>query len=53
MQEKKLKTVTGLVISRSGDKSFKIAIDPKIIAVIYPITKNRETKKRSMLPSKL
>ena len=30
MQEHKLKTVTGLVVSRSGDKSVKVSIDYKI-----------------------
>ncbi|MFA5554084.1 MAG: 30S ribosomal protein S17 [Phycisphaerae bacterium] len=30
MQERKAKTLTGVVISRSGDKSVKIAIDYKI-----------------------
>ena len=30
MQDKKLKTVTGVVISNSGDKSIKIAIDFKV-----------------------
>lgn len=30
MQEGKVKTLTGVVISRSGDKSVKIAIDYKV-----------------------
>ncbi len=30
MQENKAKTLTGIVISRSGDKSVKVAIDYKI-----------------------
>ena len=30
MQEKKLKTLTGVVVSDSGDKSVKIAIDYRI-----------------------
>jgi small subunit ribosomal protein S17 len=30
MQDKKIKTATGVVISRSGDKSIKIAIDFKV-----------------------
>lgn len=30
MQDKKLKIVTGVVISNSGDKSIKIAIDYKV-----------------------
>lgn len=30
MQESKAKTLTGVVISRSGDKSVKVAIDYKI-----------------------
>ncbi len=44
MQEKKLKTVTGLVISRSGDKSFKIAIDYKIKHPRYGKYVKRRTK---------
>jgi len=30
MQEKRLKTLTGLVISKSGNKSVKVAIDYKV-----------------------
>ncbi len=30
MQDKKIKTVTGVVSSRSGDKSLKVTIDYKI-----------------------
>jgi len=30
VQERKLKTLTGLVVSRSGDKSVKVAIDYKV-----------------------
>jgi len=30
VQERKIKTLTGLVVSRSGDKSVKVAIDYKI-----------------------
>ena len=30
MQEHRIKTLTGLVVSRSGDKSVKVAIDYKI-----------------------
>ena len=30
MQDRKLKTVTGVVISNSGDKSIKVAIDFKV-----------------------
>ena len=44
MQEKKLKTLTGLVISRSGDKSFKIAIDYKIKHPRYGKYVKRRTK---------
>ena len=35
MQEHKLKTVTGLVVSRSGDKSVKVSIDYKIKHLKY------------------
>lgn len=30
MQERKLKTITAVVISKSGDKSIKVAIDFKV-----------------------
>ncbi len=30
MQDRKLKTITGVVIGRSGDKSIKVAIDFKV-----------------------
>ncbi len=30
MQERKLKTLTGMVVSNSGDKSVKVAIDYKV-----------------------
>ncbi|MFZ0033659.1 MAG: 30S ribosomal protein S17 [Sedimentisphaerales bacterium] len=30
MQDRKIKTVTGVVISNSGDKSIKVAIDFKV-----------------------
>lgn len=44
MQGKKLKTLTGLVISNSGDKSFKIAIDYKIKHPRYGKYVKRRTK---------
>ena len=30
MQDRKLKTLTGVVVSKSGDKSVKVAIDYKV-----------------------
>ena len=44
MQEKKLKTVTGVVISDTGDKSVKIAIDYKIKHPRYGKYVKRRTK---------
>lgn len=44
MQEKKLKTLTGVVVSNSGDKSFKIAIDYKIKHPRYGKYVKRRTK---------
>ena len=44
MQEKKLKTLTGVVISDSGDKSVKIAIDYKIKHPRYGKYVKRRTK---------
>lgn len=44
MQDKKLKTVTGVVISNSGDKSIKIAIDFKVKHPKYGKYIKRRTK---------
>ena len=44
MQDKKLKTVTGVVISNSGDKSIKIAIDFKVRHPQYGKYIRRRTK---------
>ena len=44
MQDKKLKTVTGVVISNSGDKSIKIAIDFKVRHPKYGKYIRRRTK---------
>jgi small subunit ribosomal protein S17 len=44
MQDKKIKTATGVVISRSGDKSIKIAIDFKVRHLEYGKYINRRTK---------
>lgn len=44
MQEKKLKTLTGVVVSDSGDKSVKIAIDYKIKHPRYGKYVKRRTK---------
>ena len=44
MQDKKLKTVTGVVISNSGDKSIKIAIDFKVRHPKYGKHMKRRTK---------
>lgn len=44
MQDKKLKTVTGVVISNSGDKSIKIAIDFKVRHSQYGKYIKRRTK---------
>jgi len=44
MQDRKLKTVTGVVISNSGDKSIKIAIDFKVRHPKYGKYIKRRTK---------
>jgi len=44
MQERKLKTVTGVVISNSGDKSIKVAIDFKVRHPKYGKYVKRRTK---------
>ncbi|KKL17691.1 hypothetical protein LCGC14_2482990, partial [marine sediment metagenome] len=44
MQERKLKIVTGVVISNSGDKSIKIAIDFKVRHPKYGKYVKRRTK---------
>jgi small subunit ribosomal protein S17 len=44
MQDKKLKTIAGLVTSRSGDKSVKVAIDYKIRHPKYGKYIRRRTK---------
>ncbi len=44
MQERKLKTVTGVVISNSGDKSIKVAIDFKVRHPRYGKYVKRRTK---------
>jgi small subunit ribosomal protein S17 len=44
MQDRKLKTLTGLVISNSGDKSIKVAIDFKIKHPKYGKYVRRRTK---------
>jgi len=44
MQERKLKTVTGLVISNSGDKSIKVAVDYKVKHPKYGKYLKRRTK---------
>jgi small subunit ribosomal protein S17 len=44
MQDKKLKTVTGVVISNSGDKSIKIAVDFKVGHPEYGKYIKRRTK---------
>jgi len=44
VQERKIKTLTGLVISRSGDKSVKVAIDYKIRHPKYGKYVRRRTK---------
>jgi len=45
MQDQKLKTLTGVVISNSGDKSIKIAIDFKVRHPRY----GKYVKRRSKL----
>ena len=44
MQDKKLKTVSGVVISNSGDKSIKIAVDFKVKHPEYGKYVKRRTK---------
>jgi small subunit ribosomal protein S17 len=44
MQNRKLKTVTGVVISDSGDKSIKVAIDFKVKHPKYGKYVRRRTK---------
>ena len=44
MQDKKLKTVTGVVVSNSGDKSIKVAIDFKVKHSEYGKYVKRRTK---------
>ena len=44
MQNRKLKTVTGVVISNSGDKSIKVAIDFKVKHPKYGKYVRRRTK---------
>ena len=44
MQNRKLKTVTGVVISNSGDKSIKVAIDFKVKHPKYGKYIRRRTK---------
>jgi small subunit ribosomal protein S17 len=44
MQDQKLKTLTGVVISRSGNKSIKIALDYKVRHPKYGKYIRRRTK---------
>ena len=44
MQDRKLKTLTGVVISNSGDKSVKVAIDYKVKHPRYGKYVKRRTK---------
>jgi small subunit ribosomal protein S17 len=44
MQDRKLKTITGVVISNSGDKSIKVAIDFKVRHPKYGKYVKRRTK---------
>jgi small subunit ribosomal protein S17 len=44
MQDRKLKTMTGMVISHSGDKSIKVAIDFKVKHPKYGKYIKRRTK---------
>jgi small subunit ribosomal protein S17 len=46
MQDRKLKTLTGVVISNSGDKSIKVAIDFKVKHPKYGKYIRRRTKLR-------
>ena len=44
MQDKKLKTVTGVVVSNSGDKSIKVSVDFKVKHPEYGKYVKRRTK---------
>ena len=44
MQEQKTRTITGVVVSRSGDKSIKVAIDFKVKHPKYGKYMKRRTK---------
>jgi len=44
MQDKKIKTLTGVVISNSGDKSVRVAIDYKVRHPKYGKYVKRRTK---------
>jgi len=44
MQDKKIKTLTGLVIGQSGDKTIKVAIDYKVKHPKYRKYMGRRTK---------
>jgi len=44
MQGKKIKTVTGVVVSNSGDKSIKVAVDFKVKHPEYGKYVRRRTK---------
>ena len=44
MQERKIKTLTGVVVSRSGDKSVKVAINYKVKHPQYGKYVRRRTK---------
>jgi len=44
MQDRKLKTLTGVVVSNSGDKSVKVAIDYKVKHPRYGKYVKRRTK---------
>ncbi|MHC4497277.1 MAG: 30S ribosomal protein S17 [Planctomycetota bacterium] len=44
MQDRKLKTLTGVVISNSGDKSIRVAIDYKVKHPKYGKYMKRRTK---------
>ena len=44
MQNKKIKTVTGIVVSKSGDKSIKVAVDYKVKHPKYGKYIRRRTK---------
>jgi len=44
MQDRKLKTLTGVVISNSGDKSIRVVVDFKVRHPKYGKYLNRRTK---------